>query len=148
MYEYAIKLFNDKKRQILQDAVKINHEIFHSNSENVLSLKRNINEIENLQKHDETTSIESKVHSNMNCGSGEIKIVSARVYNSIDGSLTIESGGEAFIEIIFKSSIKAENVVIGFEIEDQFGQIIYGTNSLLLNQRISVEKDGLLLCYI
>ena len=143
LYEYALKLFNDKKRQILQDVVKMNHESFHSNSKEVKSVKRNIgiNEIENLPKRDENISVESKAHSNMNCGSGEIKIVSARVYNSTDGSIVIEAGGEAFIEIVFKASIKVENVVVGFVIEDEFGQKIYGTNSILLNQRISVEKE-------
>ncbi|EKQ50524.1 MULTISPECIES: Wzt carbohydrate-binding domain-containing protein [unclassified Clostridium] len=141
LYEYALKLFNDKKRQILQDAVKRNYESFNSYSKNVLNLDTIINDKENLKKGYEAISSENKTQTNMNCGSGEIKIISARVYNSINGSLVIESGGDAFIEIIFKSSIKAENIMVGFVIEDEYGQKIYGTNSLLLNQRISVEKD-------
>lgn len=139
LYEYAVALFKHKKREILQEAVKINHEIFNSNFRNTLIT----NNMEDPQKCSKNKSLEHKVPSNMRYGSGEVEVINTRIYNSIntDNSATIESGGEAFIEIIFKSNIKSENVVIGFEIEDQFGQIIYTTNTLFLNQRISVEKD-------
>lgn len=140
LYDYALELYNSKKRQILQEAIKVNYKISHSNSEEVLNLKRNI--IVSLHKDNErNVCMENKIGSNINCGTGEIKITSARVYNNTDGSIVIKSGREAFIEIIYKSSITVENVVVGFVIEDEYGQKIYGTNSLLLNQIIPVQKD-------
>lgn len=143
LYDYAIKIFNDKKRQILQDAVKRNHENFHSVSGEILSSEECLkkNEVKDLEKNQQVISSESKKLSSKNCGSGEIKIDSVRLYNNNDGNPKIEVGGEFFIEITFQSYISAKNVVVGFVIEDEFGQKIYGTNSLLMNQSISVEKD-------
>lgn len=143
LYNYGIKLFNDKKRQILQQAVKINYEIFHSDSNEVLNLKTNIitRETQELNKDNKNAYIKNEMNSDVNRKFNEIEIVSARVYNKTDGSIVIKSGGEAFIEIIFKSNVVVENVVIGFVIEDEYGQKIYGTNSLLLNQIVSVRED-------
>jgi hypothetical protein len=141
LYEHALKLFKDKKRKVLQEAVKVNHEMIYSSPDNIFKAQIDMNEEENLQEHD-VTIIESKANSKGNYGTREINIVNARVCNNIDGSTIIESGGKAFIEIMFNSAIKADNVVIGFTIEDEYGQIIYGTNSLLLNQRICTEECG------
>lgn len=139
LYEYAVSLFKNKRREILQKAVKMNNEIYCLNSSDAA----NINNMDDLQKCDKSKKIENKVSTTIRGGSDEVKIINTRIYNSIntDNSVTIESGGEAFIEIIFKSNIKSENIVIGFEIEDQFGQIIYATNSLLVNEKISVETN-------
>lgn len=135
LYEYGLKLFKEKKREILKEAVKVNYNIFQSKLQEVSSLKGNVNI--DLSGNNEISNVESEVNS----GSGEMEIIRALVYNNDNGNRIITVGREAFVEISFKSHIDAENVIVGFEIENDFGQKIYGTNNLLLNQKISVKKD-------
>lgn len=138
LYEYGLELFNRKKRSILRECIMKNH----AKAEAPYSIQISPAKIGGSQPDsqsgpdgDDGVAGENPA----NFGTHEVKIISAEVFDE-SGFPVIKSGGRAVIRVVFQSSITADSITLGFNFEDEYRQNIFGTNSLLLGQRIPVEE--------
>lgn len=127
LYEYGVDLFNQKKRNILRECIKKNHEMWEAKLPDILTVTPK----EDAILYSETPKI---------FGSNEIRIISADVYSDVSGASIIKSGEMATIGIYFESSISSESITVGFSIEDEYKQIIFGTNSFHLGKELRVKE--------
>jgi len=73
-------------------------------------------------------------------GTQEVIIENVSIKGQESGGDIISSGEKALIEIMIKSNINIENATVGILIRDRFGQDIFGTNTEILNKKISLEE--------
>lgn len=136
LYEYGMRLFNEKKRSIMHECIRMRSPVNSCNLSAEDTLKASLDTA--IQKEENAGA---NKYLPKNFGTHEIKIISAQVCDAKSGSSSIKSGGEAVVRIVFQSSIATESLTIGFSFEDEYGQEIYGTNSFHLGKQLKTEKD-------
>lgn len=129
LYQYGVKLFNNKKRGILRECIGKNTGI------PVISSPE-------LKEAEAPGPGEADIlpESPRNFGTYEIRIVCAEVCGEASLNSVIRSGEMAAVSIFFESSTQADEITVGFSIEDEYRQTIFGTNSSFQENKVSVEK--------
>ncbi len=134
LYAYGLNLYEQKKRQLLRECVQrqswgVQDETGTGISDQPLAqqLERSVpTPLGHLQDDD--------------FGSREIEILAVDVSGTESCCPIISSGEEALIRIILKSHLDEEHLTAGISIKDDYGQVIFGTNTYHLAERISVQQ--------
>ncbi|OMH30408.1 ABC transporter ATP-binding protein [Motiliproteus sp. MSK22-1] len=72
-------------------------------------------------------------------GNGSAKIIDSRIWGEDSDSEVVSAGEYTQLYFDIQASCKLDDVSIGMMIRDRFGQDIFGTNSHLLEQPLSME---------
>ncbi|MBF0474930.1 MAG: Wzt carbohydrate-binding domain-containing protein, partial [Deltaproteobacteria bacterium] len=132
LYDYGVSLFEEKKRKILLECIKSKYEQTTSPAHT-----EDVGHFNIMKLHKEIATINYVPAANF--GSLEVKISYAYVWGKDSGKTNyVMAGEETTIYILIESSITTDALTIGFSIHDEFGGILFGTNSFLLRQRIRV----------
>ncbi|OLN32142.1 Wzt carbohydrate-binding domain-containing protein [Desulfosporosinus metallidurans] len=149
LYSYGLELYEAKKRELLRECVRRNAEEFRSSSIQSIDINDRDNEQAfevNIQRESELQDTSSSTDvKNREFGSREIEILSVDISGLDSGSSIMKSGEKAVIRVFVKSKIVEENLTVGLCIEDEFGQMVYGTNSYHLRETILVS-EGQTIC--
>jgi len=138
LYEYGLELFNRKKRDVLFKSVERNY--IDLNVQENEPFPRKAIQLQPVSEKDATEEIEISFNSEpKNFGSHEIEIINAQVFSLKMPSSQINSGDESIIKILIESYIDTEDLVVGFLIEDEYRQKIYGTNTFHLGNKLKVK---------
>lgn len=73
-------------------------------------------------------------------GSLEAEILDAQLRGEKSGCDTVAAGESTTIEVTLKANQNIPSLSVGFMIRDRFGQDIFGTNSYLLGEPLSLES--------
>ena len=79
-------------------------------------------------------------------GTYEVEIKNITMLKDSNTSDVFDTGDFVDIKIEIYSKIDVENITIGFHIRDKFSQDIYGTNSFLLKEKISIKANTSYTC--
>lgn len=134
LYAYGLNLYDQKKRQLLRECLE--RQIWEVQAETG-NLSQSQPPVQRSERS--ATTLENRRQDN-NFGTLEIEILAVDVSGEKSCCSIISSGEETLIRIILKSSIDEDNLTVGISIEDDYGQIIFGTNSYHMAERISVHK--------
>ena len=128
----AVKMLCD--RALVLDGGKV---VFEGDSEHAVNHYNRI--MARLDEQDQLLAEQSRqTHS---YGSGEVKILDARLVGRQSGCDTVAAGETAELEVDVQAFASVAQLSIGFMIRDRFGQDIFGTNSYLLGKEISLAPD-------
>jgi lipopolysaccharide transport system ATP-binding protein len=93
------------------------------------------------KKHDHTDRIRIDNSNPSSFGDFGIKVKKVALQGEKSGTGILCSGEKACIKIELESRQDTEDLSIGIQIKDRFGQIVFGTNTFHLNQTVSFIKD-------
>lgn len=96
--------------------------------------------------NDQNDDLQLDEENNNSFGTFDVKINSIAMLKNGQISEIFDSGDTIDIQIKIDSNIDLENLTIGFHIRDKFSQDIYGTNTFLQKQTISLNKNTSYLC--
>lgn len=135
LYAYGLNLYEKQKRQLLRECLE--RQIWEVQAE-AGNLSQSQPPVQRSERRSATTLENSREDDDF--GTREIEILEVNVSGRESSCQIISSGEEALIRIIFKSHINEDNLTAGISIKDDFGQIIFGTNSHHMADCLSVHK--------
>lgn len=97
------------------------------------------------QKENTTISVEKKEDGKVQttCGTGEVTLDTIALYNKDNQEVELVGvGDEIELKIRVKVNSDIPSLVLGYGIKDRLGQVIFGTNTWLMNQALTDAKKG------
>jgi hypothetical protein len=126
LYEHAIALYEGKKLDVLKLCMTRRHEQAQMSYD-----------IQSTQPSTAPHRLASREF-----GSREIEILGGALKGLQWGCEEVMAGEEVMLSIFLLAHIDTENVTVGFRIEHEYGQIMFGTNTYYLKEDILVQKDS------
>ncbi|HRX60750.1 MAG TPA: Wzt carbohydrate-binding domain-containing protein [Candidatus Competibacter sp.] len=140
LYEYATRMFNEKKRQILHECIEQrNQEIY-----NLPTLLPHQGALlpQNFPPEEEERKPATEVLPPANFGNRQVEIVDIEIKGVVSLTNTLFSSEEIAIRVVFRAHIDVENLTVGIHIHDCFGRLAFGTNSECLGYTLYVHANG------
>ncbi|AFM43250.1 Sulfotransferase family [Desulfosporosinus acidiphilus SJ4] len=141
LYSYGLKLYKQKKRQLLGECIERRRWELQANTEKTIQIHPSVQQLERKENTRDCNLKEGDT------GSREVEILAVDVSGTETYYSRISSGETALIRIIMYSYIDEMNLIVGICIKDDYGQIVFGTNSYHLAHHISVHQ-GQVICVI
>jgi lipopolysaccharide transport system ATP-binding protein len=94
------------------------------------------------KKMDKADVIKSENSRHPSFGSFQARIIDMTLTGEQSHNKTIVSGEVVKISFDIESSIDLDNITAGMQINDRFGQTVYGTNTFHLKQKISIQPEN------
>lgn len=92
------------------------------------------------QKREQALQWDSNAQSTY--GTFEVKTSNVSIFGINSQTHVMCSGEKAVVSMDLVSSIDLENLTVGFDIRDRFGQIVFGINTYHLGKELTVQKNG------
>jgi len=127
LYNYALQRFQEEKRRI-----------FHRFAGRG-NIRNSLREIMEWAERREA----GKRHSE-SFGTRMVEIVKSRIAGVDSGSNVIRPGEKTEVQLTLLTHTDVPDLTVGFEIVDELGEIVFGTNTFLLKKSQAVQKDN---CY-
>lgn len=97
------------------------------------------------QKENSTITLQAKEDGKVKttCGTGEVTLHDIGLYNKDDKKVEVVGVGDA-VELKIKVKVHQDvsSLVLGYGIKDRLGQVVFGTNTWLMNQVLHDVKKG------
>lgn len=134
LYAYGLGLYERKKRQLLRECVQRQTLKVQENDGNTGSVRRH------EQSPESSIAVPVSRREDDEFGSREIEILAVDVSGVESCCPIISAGEEALIRIIVESHIDEDHLTAGISIKDDYGQVIFGTNTYHLAECISLQQ--------
>jgi hypothetical protein len=125
LYDYALENFQTEKRRIL-------HQFAGGGG-----IKTSLAEIENYARN----RTAARTHSE-SFGDRSVEFCQATIIGQVSGSHVVRPGEDIEIRLTLAAHRDVSDLTVGFEISDELGEIVFGTNTFLLGKSRSVLNGG------
>jgi hypothetical protein len=123
LYNYALARFQKEKRRI-----------FHRGAGRG-TIKTSLHEI-----RDWAESREASKKSSESFGTRTVEIVDSRIVGVVSGSNVLRPGEQVEVHLALMAHGDVPDLTVGFEISDELGEIVFGTNTFLHGKALSVSS--------
>lgn len=125
LYDYALDKFQAEKRRIFHQLAGCG------------AIKMSLAEIEIIAGNRESTRKHSE-----SFGDRSVEFCEARIIGRHSGSHVVQPGEHTEIRLTLAAHRDVSDLTVGFEISDELGEVVFGTNTFLLGKSRSVSNGG------
>ena len=147
LYDYATKLFNEKKRQVLHECIERRHQELNAQSiylapSSQPSTTKEEAVAPSLPGPLPPDEWSSNATPPADFGNRQLEILAIEVKGDISLGPVLFSSETILLRVIFRAHIDVNDLTVGIHIHDRFGRLVFGTNSECLGHALHVRAGG------